>query len=93
MHAMCAGALDLTGKIAYGSMTPLDKVFMLSTADSLDDATLRRVLASGHSRIPVYREGQRADIVGLVMVKELIQYRILSAQVPVSMVRMRSIPR
>lgn len=93
MVVCTTGALDLTGKIAYGSMTPLDKVFMLSSEDQLDEATLRRVLASGHSRIPCYRAGDRADIVGLLMVKELLQYRILSAQVPVNMARMRSIPR
>ena len=50
----CAGALDLTNKIAYKSMTPLEKVFMLSTDDKLDRETMGAVLASGHSRIPVY---------------------------------------
>lgn len=54
-----AGALDLTSKVAYRSMTPLDKVFMLSTSDILDDHTLHAVLGSGHSRIPVFREGNR----------------------------------
>jgi metal transporter CNNM len=59
-----AGALDLTHKIAYRAMTPLDSVFMLSTGDRLDEPTLRAILESGHSRIPIYREGDRTDLVG-----------------------------
>ncbi|GIL43138.1 hypothetical protein Vafri_965 [Volvox africanus] len=75
-------------------MTPLDKVFMLSSSDRLDETTLRSILHSGHSRIPVHREGDRGDVVGLVLVKELLQYRLgSSADVPVSMLRIRSIPR
>ena len=54
-----AGALDLTNKIAYKSMTPLEKVFMLSTDDRLDRETMGAVLASGHSRIPVYHTKYR----------------------------------
>ncbi len=38
-------------------MTPLDKVFMLSTEDRLDERTLQAILMSGHSRIPVHRCG------------------------------------
>ncbi|GLC35752.1 hypothetical protein PLESTB_000490500 [Pleodorina starrii] len=88
------GALDLTSKVAYRAMTPLDKVFMLSSSDRLDESTLRSILRSGHSRIPVHREGDRGDVVGLVLVKELLQYRLGSSEeVPVDMLRMRSIPR
>ncbi|KAG2442805.1 hypothetical protein HXX76_002884 [Chlamydomonas incerta] len=88
------GALDLTAKVAYRAMTPLDKVFMLSASDSLDEATLLGVLRSGHSRIPVHAAHDRGDVVGLVLVKELLQYRLgSSGPVPVGMLRMRSIPR
>ncbi|MEW5317714.1 MAG: hypothetical protein WDW38_008993 [Sanguina aurantia] len=86
------GALDLTSKVAYRSMTPLDKVFMLSTSDTLDDHTLHAVLGSGHSRIPVFRDGNRSDIVGLILVKELLQYK-MSSDVPVELLKMRSLPR
>ncbi|GFR41206.1 hypothetical protein Agub_g1876, partial [Astrephomene gubernaculifera] len=88
------GALDLTSKVAYRAMTPLDKVFMLSSSDRLDEATLRAVLRSGHSRIPVHAAGERSQVVGLLLVKELLQYRLGSSEVvPVDMLRMRSIPR
>ena len=52
---LCSGALDLTHKVAYLGMTPLAKVVMLSSDDKLDRATLRMLLESGHSRIPVYQ--------------------------------------
>ncbi|MEW5303613.1 MAG: hypothetical protein WDW36_006288 [Sanguina aurantia] len=65
------GALDLTSKVAYRSMTPPGQ---------------------GHSRIPVFREGNRSDIVGLILVKELLQYK-MSSDVPVELLKMRSLPR
>jgi CBS domain containing-hemolysin-like protein len=40
-------------------MTPLDKVFMLSSAQRLDDATLAAIMSSKpFSRVPVYRRAQ-----------------------------------
>ncbi|KAI8473576.1 MAG: hypothetical protein J3K34DRAFT_518869 [Monoraphidium minutum] len=86
------GALDLTSKTARRSMTPLPKVFMLSSAARLDRDTMRAVLATGHSRVPVYRDGDRFDMIGLIIVKELLQYKVADA-VPVAHVRMRSLPR
>lgn len=53
------GALDLSSKTAAEGMTPLDLVFMLSTNTKLDSETLEAILASGHSRIPVHRAGNR----------------------------------
>jgi hypothetical protein len=41
------------------SMTPLDKVFMLPADARLNQQTMRAILASGHSRIPVYTRGDR----------------------------------
>ena len=73
-------------------MTPMSKVFMLSSSALLTRDTLRAVLASGHSRVPVYRAGDRGDVLGLIIVKELLQYKVADA-VPVAHVRMRSLPR
>lgn len=86
------GALDLTSKSARRSMTPLDKVFMLSTDDVLDKDTIRRVLQSGVSRIPVCRAHNRTDIIGLILVKELLHYDAAQG-VLVGNTRMRSLPR
>lgn len=37
-------------------MTPIRDVFMLSIDSKLDYDTLRRICATGHSRVPVYEE-------------------------------------
>lgn len=53
------GALDLTAKTAYSAMTPLDKVFMRSHQEVLDEDALQEILTSGHSRVPVYANDDR----------------------------------
>jgi len=40
-------------------MTHLNKVFMLPADARLNQQTMRAILASGHSRIPVYTRGDR----------------------------------
>lgn len=37
-------------------MTPIKDVFMLSVESNLDYETLRKICATGHSRVPVYEE-------------------------------------
>jgi len=37
-------------------MTPINDVFMLSINSKLDYETLRKICATGHSRVPVYEE-------------------------------------
>ena len=37
-------------------MTPIKDVFMLSIESKLDYETLRKICATGHSRVPVYEE-------------------------------------
>jgi len=66
------GALDLTSKTARLAMTPLAAAFTVSDESPLDDALLDRILASGNSRVPVHRGADRARLVGLVLVKELV---------------------
>lgn len=40
------------------------QVFMVSSDDRLDERTMQAILLSGHSRIPVFREGNRCVCVG-----------------------------
>jgi metal transporter CNNM len=58
--------------------------------------TLRRILESGHSRLPVYRGSNRSEIIGLILVKELLAVVGLaepgSGPVPVNALRMRDLP-
>jgi len=85
------GALDLTHKRAKTAMTPLDMVFMLSLDDTLDESTLTAIIASGHSRIPVHRPGNKKEILGILLVKELILVDI-HAGIKVSAMKVRSLP-
>jgi metal transporter CNNM len=66
------GALDLTSKTARAAMTPLSAVFAVSEDARLDDALLDAVLASGNSRVPVHRAGDRGRLVGQLLAKELV---------------------
>ncbi|KAG9414607.1 hypothetical protein AC1031_008012 [Aphanomyces cochlioides] len=69
--AIIHGAMDMSTKTVAMIMTPFDKVFMLSVEEKLDDATMVRILASGYSRIPVYKD-HKVNVVGLLLVKRLI---------------------
>ncbi|KAF1318470.1 Duf21 domain-containing protein, partial [Globisporangium splendens] len=65
------GALDLTSKTVTEVMVPMKDVFMLEYDTKLDENVMADILASGHSRIPIFRE-YSSNIVGLLLVKRLI---------------------
>ena len=48
--------LDLQEKVVRQAMTPIEDVFMLSIDAKLDTALLKKIVDSGHSRVPVYEE-------------------------------------
>ena len=70
------GALELQEKTAGSILVPLDSTFMISYHARLDDATMRKILDSGRSRIPVFK-GRRENIVGIILVKQLIRVHTL----------------
>ncbi|XP_026435423.1 DUF21 domain-containing protein At4g14240-like isoform X2 [Papaver somniferum] len=61
-----AGALDLTEKTAEEAMTPIDSTFSLDLDSNLDWETIAKILARGHSRVPVY-SGNPRNIIGLLL--------------------------
>ncbi|KAL4165294.1 hypothetical protein KRP22_004023 [Phytophthora ramorum] len=65
------GALDLSSKTVAEVMLPMSEIYMLEIDTRLDHNALADILASGHSRIPVY-ETRKSNIVGLLFVKKLI---------------------
>jgi metal transporter CNNM len=65
------GALDLTAKTLRHVMIPFKRVYMLEYDAKLDENRMADILASGHSRIPVYKK-YPSNIVGLLLVKRLI---------------------
>eukprot|EP00898_Chlorokybus_atmophyticus_P000269 jgi/Chlat1/1242/Chrsp115S01687 len=85
-----SGILDLKEKSVRTKMTPLDQVFMLSDDSVLDMETLGAVIAAGHSRIPVFREGMKNHIRGFLSVKNMI---MLDAQVAILSMPLRRPPR
>ena len=48
------------------------QVFMLPADTVLDGESLARVLRMGHSRVPVHQPGDRTNLLGVVLVKELV---------------------
>ncbi|KAG0612886.1 hypothetical protein M758_6G059900 [Ceratodon purpureus] len=85
------GALDLTEKTAMDSMTPIESTFSLDVHSKLDWEVLGKIMARGHSRVPVY-EGSPRNLIGVLLVKSLLTVRA-EAEIPVSAVSIRRIPR
>ncbi|KAG6833290.1 hypothetical protein H0H87_008922 [Tephrocybe sp. NHM501043] len=48
--------LDLQEKVVRQAMTPIKDVFMLSIESKLDYDLLKKIVQTGHSRVPVYEE-------------------------------------
>lgn len=68
------GALDLTRKTAKDAMTPIDSAFCLDVNAKLDMSTMHLIMTRGHSRVPVY-SGNPRNIIGLILVKNLLTTR------------------
>ncbi|KAJ0523303.1 putative gliding motility-associated protein GldE [Helianthus annuus] len=86
-----SGALDLTEKTAEEAMTPIESTFSLDVNSKLDWEAMGKILARGHSRVPVY-SGNPRNIIGLLLVKSLLTVRA-ETETPVSAVSIRRIPR
>jgi len=66
------GALRFDDKTVKDVMTPLDKVYMLEEDDLLDYDTIADIYRAGHSRIPVHKTNNRANIIGVLFTRDLI---------------------
>lgn len=84
------GALDMANKTASTAMTPLEKVFMVGADDLVDRPFLQGLIQCGHSRIPVYDGGDERNIIGLILVKEMV-LADLDAGLTVRQCRLRDI--
>mmetsp|Transcript_24979 Transcript_24979/g.38875 ORF Transcript_24979/g.38875 Transcript_24979/m.38875 type:complete len:184 (+) Transcript_24979:836-1387(+) len=71
-------------------MTPIDRVFMLSTQDKFDQETMERVLTAGHSRVPIYHNNKES-IVGMLLTKNLLMLD-WNDEVPVAECPIRRFP-
>ncbi|KAB1204907.1 hypothetical protein CJ030_MR7G015259 [Morella rubra] len=86
-----AGALEMTQKTAKDAMTPISEIFSLSIDSRLDEQTMGLILSKGHSRVPIYSGSQR-NIIGLILVKNLIKFRP-EDETPIKDLVVRRIPR
>ncbi|XP_061360435.1 DUF21 domain-containing protein At2g14520-like [Gastrolobium bilobum] len=86
-----AGALDLTQKTAKDAMTPISETFSLDINSKLDMHTMGLIMGKGHSRIPIY-SGKQTNIVGLILVKNLIFCRP-EDETPIKYLTIRRVPR
>ncbi len=65
------GGLSYSDKTAQDIMTPRVEIVALKKSQKLDQKTLEELVASGHSRIPVYKE-RMDNVVGILYVKDLV---------------------
>ncbi|XP_075482983.1 DUF21 domain-containing protein At4g14240-like, partial [Primulina tabacum] len=86
-----SGTLDLTEKTAEEAMTPIESTFSLDVSSKLDWEAFGKILARGHSRVPVF-SGNPKNIIGLLLVKNLLTVRA-ETETPVSAVSIRRMPR
>ena len=70
--SMMLGAMEFHEVVVGDIMTKIDKVFMVSEEDILDDNMVRHIWQKGHSRIPVYCGESRQSIVGVLYAKDLV---------------------
>lgn len=61
-------AIDIKEKKAIEIMIPLKNTFMISYDDNLDKFKIGLILDKGFSRIPVYTNNDRNDIVGILFI-------------------------
>ncbi len=65
------GGLSYSEKTAQDIMTPRVEMVALKKEQRLDKKTLAKVVATGHSRIPIYKE-RMDNVIGILYVKDLI---------------------
>ncbi|GJU76697.1 hypothetical protein Tco_1273767, partial [Tanacetum coccineum] len=76
---------------AEEAMTPIESTFSLDVNSKLEWEAFGKILAKGHSRVPVY-SGNPKNVIGLLLVKSLLTVRP-ETETPVSAVSIRKIPR
>ncbi|SPO26030.1 related to MAM3 - Protein required for normal mitochondrial morphology [Ustilago trichophora] len=72
--------LELNDKTVRDVMTPIEDVFIMSSDTILDEEGVAKLVRSGYSRVPIHEPGKKDAIVGMLLVKNLIQYDPEDAQ-------------
>nr|XP_009861982.1 metal transporter CNNM4 isoform X2 [Ciona intestinalis] len=64
------GALELRSKTVEDVMTPIADCFMIDIKSTLDFQTMREIMSTGYTRIPVF-DVERTNITSILFVKDL----------------------
>ena len=77
------GAMALsTMKVTDLVKVRVDGIFMLSSVTILDQPTVEKILLSGFSRIPIYKDNDRKHILGILLVKSLLPLAFTNPKEP-----------
>jgi len=66
--------IDLRDTPVTKEMIPIEKVFMVSSGAEITKELVTKVLHSGFSKIPVYKEGDKENVIGFLKAKSLLCY-------------------
>lgn len=66
-----SATLDFNSRKVGDTMVSLDKVYMVPETDRLTFENMLQIYNSGYSRIPVYQNNNKQDIIGLLHIKDL----------------------
>lgn len=69
-----SAVLDLKEKPVLEIMTPMNRVFTMSSDTVLDQATVEEIFNAGFSRIPIHLPNEPLNFVGMLLVRVLISY-------------------
>jgi metal transporter CNNM len=66
--------LELSNREIHEIMTPYENCYMLDIESVIDREVTQEIYTKGYSRIPVYEHGDRQQICGVLMAKDLILF-------------------
>jgi metal transporter CNNM len=66
------GALQMSTRYAIDIIKPKERVYSLPIDTILTEDNIVRIYSSGYSRVPIYEEGDKSRIRGILMTRQLI---------------------
>lgn len=66
------GAIDVKAELVEQHMIPMERVFSLSEDTKLSRNTIKEMVRKGYSRVPIYRGSDPNALVGILLVKKLL---------------------
>lgn len=69
-----SAVLDLKEKSVSHIMTPMDRVYTMSSDLILDEETVEEIFNAGFSRIPIHLPNEPFNFIGMLLVRVLISY-------------------